>query len=36
MTFDELSTNGAMNALHNKKIKMRKTWRKLLLKVTEE
>nr|WP_259548613.1 hypothetical protein [Heyndrickxia oleronia] len=36
ITFDELSTNGAMNALHNKKVKMPKTWRQLLLKVTED
>ncbi|WHY86521.1 hypothetical protein QNH39_01080 [Neobacillus novalis] len=36
ITFDELSTNGAMNALHNKKVKMPKSWRRLLLKVTED
>jgi hypothetical protein len=36
ITFDELSTNGAMNALHNKNVKMPKTWRQLLLKVTED
>ncbi|WP_096202057.1 hypothetical protein [Bacillus sp. FJAT-45350] len=36
ITFDELSTNGAINALHNNKIKMPKTWRQLLLKVTED
>jgi hypothetical protein len=36
ITFDELSTKGAINALHNNKIKMPKTWRQLLLKVTED
>ncbi|WP_417898325.1 hypothetical protein ABN702_19240 [Bacillus haimaensis] len=36
ITFDELSTNGAMNALHNKNLRMPKTWRQLLLKVTED
>jgi hypothetical protein len=36
ITFDELSTDGAINALHSKKIKMPKTWRQLLLKVTED
>jgi hypothetical protein len=36
VTFDELSVNGAINALHNKKIKMPKTWRQLLLSVTED
>lgn len=36
ITFDELSTNGAMYALHNKKVKMPITWRQLLLKVTED
>lgn len=36
LTFDELSVNGAINALHNKKIKIPKTWRQLLLSVTED
>ena len=36
ITFDELSPNGAMNALLNKNLKMPKTWRQLLLKVTED
>lgn len=36
ITFDELSTNGALKALYNKKLKMPKTWRQLLLKVTED
>ncbi|MFL8938997.1 hypothetical protein ACKA06_19620 [Rossellomorea oryzaecorticis] len=36
ITFDELTTDGAINALHNKKVKMPKTWRQLLLKVTED
>jgi hypothetical protein len=36
ITFDELSTNGAINALHKNKVKMPKTWRQLLLKVTED
>ncbi|MED3907459.1 hypothetical protein, partial [Geobacillus thermodenitrificans] len=31
LTFDELSVNGAINALHNKKIRIPKTWRHLLL-----
>jgi hypothetical protein len=36
LTFDELSVNGAINALHNKKIKMPRTWRQLLLSVTDD
>lgn len=36
VTFDELSITGAINALHNKRVKMPKTWRQLLLKVTED
>jgi hypothetical protein len=36
LTFDELSVNGAVNALHNKKIKMPRTWRQLLLSVTDD
>ena len=36
ITFDELSTNGAMNVLHNNNVRMPKNWRQLLLKVTED
>lgn len=36
VTFDEFVTDGAINAIQNKKIKMPKTWRQLLLKVTED
>jgi hypothetical protein len=36
LTFDELSVNGAINALHSKKIKMPKTWRQLLLSITDD
>lgn len=36
MTFDEFTTDGAINALQNEKIRMPKTWRRLLLKVTED
>ncbi|WP_066070800.1 hypothetical protein [Neobacillus soli] len=36
VTFDELSINGAINALSLEKVKMPKTWRQLLLKVTED
>jgi hypothetical protein len=34
ITFDELLKDGAMVALHNKKVKMPKSWRELLLTVT--
>jgi hypothetical protein len=36
LTFDEFTNDGAINAIHNKKVKMPKTWRQLLLKVTED
>lgn len=36
VTFDELATEGAINAIQHKKIKMPKSWRQLLLKVTED
>jgi hypothetical protein len=36
LTFDELTVNGANNALNSKQIKMPKTWRQLLLSVTED
>jgi hypothetical protein len=36
ITFDELSVNGGINSLLHKSVKMPKTWRQLLLKVTED
>jgi hypothetical protein len=35
-TFDELAVNGAINALFSQNIKMPKTWRQILLTVTED
>jgi hypothetical protein len=36
LTFDELSINGAINAIQNRKIVMPKTWRQLLVTVTDD
>ncbi|MBG9656277.1 hypothetical protein [Cytobacillus firmus] len=36
ITFDELELDGGIQALRNRKIKMPKSWRQLLLKVTED
>lgn len=36
LAFDELSLNGATNAFLNKNMKIPKTWRQMLLKVTED
>jgi hypothetical protein len=36
ITFDELSDNGGINSLSNNKIKSSTSWRKLLLKVTQD
>lgn len=36
LTFDELAINGGFDVLQNKNINMPKTWRQLLLKVTED
>ncbi|MFZ3580429.1 hypothetical protein [Virgibacillus sp. DJP39] len=36
LTFDEFATNGAISALHNKKIHMPTTWRQLLVSTTDD
>ncbi|WP_157888515.1 hypothetical protein [Cytobacillus oceanisediminis] len=36
LTFDEFTSDGAINALNKKKVNMPTTWRELLIKVTED